>query len=155
MSKSIRYFTLVSLVLTALLFSILPGCKSQTPDSNLGFQVAPRSEDAVISLYLTPRDAGGNIVAQKGMLSVKMWEKTGSNPPATGAHIGEWDNIDLSNLAFLSGKGTLVNLAPNDAFMGKSGQQAYIELNVTDEGKTTTTTGIVILEDLPACCGTG
>ena len=141
MSKSIRYLMLLSQVLTALLFTILPGCKSQTPDSNLGFQVAPRSEDAVISLYLMPRDTGGNIISENGLLSVK--------------NLSLRDNLDLSNLTFLSGQGTLVNLIPYDAFMGKQGQVAYIELNVTGKGKTSAATGIVILGDLPACCGMG
>ena len=155
MSKSIRYFTFLLLVLAVSLFSILPGCKSQSSDSHLGFQVAPRSDEAVLSLYLIPLDASGNITPEHGMLRVKMWEKTGSNPPATGALIGEWDNINMSNLTFSSEKGTMVNLAPNDVFIGKMGQQAYIELDVTDKGKTNATTGIVILGDLPACCGTG
>ncbi len=155
MFKSMRYFILVSQVLAALLFTILPGCKSQATDSNLGFQVAPRAEDAVISLYLMPRDTAGNIISENGMLSVKMWEKTSSNPPATGALIGKWDNLDLSDLTFSTGKGTLVNLAPNDAFMGKTGQVAYIELNITGKGNAGPATGIVILGDLPACCGSG
>ena len=155
MSKSIRYIMLVLPVAAALLFTIFPSCKGQTPDSTLEFQVAPRSEDAVFSLYLIPRDTSGNITGENGTLNVKMWEKTTSNPPATGALIGQWDNLDLSNLTFLSGKGTLVNLAPNNVFHGKTGQQAYIELSVNDKGKTNAATGIVILGDLPACCGMG
>ena len=155
MTKSIRYFMLASLALTAFFLGLFPGCKSQAQNSDLGFQVAQRSEDAVISLYLMPRDTGGNIIGANGMLSVKMWEKTSSNPPAIGALIGEWDNLDLSNLAFLSGKGTLVNLDPNDAFKGKTGQAAYIELKITGKGTTGSATGIVILGDLPACCGKG
>ena len=154
MSKSVRYFMLALLMCMALVFMALPGCKSNASKLPLRFQVTTRSQDAVLTLYVILQDTQGNIVDQNGTLSVKLWEKTSSNPPATGNLVGQWDNLNLSSLDFQVGKGTLISLDPNDAFMGKSGQQAYIGLDLTAGRKTYSTSGIVILGDLPACCGT-
>lgn len=154
MSKSVRYFMLALLMCTALVFMALPGCKSNASKLTLRFQVTTRSEGAVLTLYVIPQDSKGTIVDQNGTLSVKLWEKTNSNPPSTGNFVGRWNDLNLSSADFQEGKGTLINLDPNDAFMGKSGQQAYIELDLTAGGKTYSTSGIVILGDLPVCCGT-
>ena len=153
MSKSVRYFMLASLMVTALVFMALPGCKSNASKLTLSFQVTTRSEDAVLTLYVIPQDTQGNIVEQNGTLSVKLWEKTSSKPPATGDLVGQWDNLKISSVDFQDGKGMRVSFDPNDAFMGKSGQQVYIELDLTTNGKSYSTSGIVILGDLPACCG--
>jgi hypothetical protein len=153
MFKSIRNAASASVILMALLFISLSGCKSPTPKFNLDFQVTTQSADDVLTIYLITRDRGGNIVEQKGELTVKMWEKTSSNPPATGVLVGEWDNLNLDKAAFHMGKGLLVDLLPNDAFSGKMGQQTYIQFDLAAEGETATTSGIVILGDLPTCCG--
>jgi hypothetical protein len=86
-------------------------------------------------------------------LSVKLWDKTGATLAIKGDLIGQWDALALGTDNFKDGKGILINLDPNDAFKGKSGQQAYIQLDLTSDGQTISTPGIVILGDLPACCG--
>jgi hypothetical protein len=136
-----------------LVFAVSAGCKNTNSKSTLEFQVTTRLENDIMTLFIIPRDANGKLLDLDGTLSVKFWDKTDSNPPATGDLVGQWDNIKLKSAGFQDGRGTKVSLEPNGAFTGKSGSQAYIELALSAGGKSYSAEGIVILGDLPACCG--
>lgn len=154
MFRNRRYFPLWAVaIFSSLVFVFSPGCSASDSKTILEFQVATRSANDVLTLFIIPRDMNGKLLDLNGTLSVKLWDKTDSNPPATGDLVGRWDNLKVNGTDFQEGRGTRVSLDPNDAFMGKSGRQAYIELVLTAGGKAYSASGIVILGDLPACCG--
>jgi hypothetical protein len=149
MPKAYRFF---SAILTSLMIIMaLAGCGSSDPKS-LDFQVTARSKDAVLTMFVIPRDAKGNIINRNALLTVKLWDKPSTTVSAKGNVIGHWDDLPLSDVNFMSGRGILVSLAPNALFAGKSGHQAYIQLIWNSDGKSLSTPGIVILGDLPPCC---
>ena len=154
MFRIIYHFALAALaIFSAMVCAVSIGCNSNTSKSTLEFQVTTRLENDVLTLFVIPRDESGKLLDLNGTLGVKLRDKTDSNPPATGDLVGRWDNLKVNGTDFQEGRGTRISLDPNDAFMGKSGRQAYIELVLTAGGKAYSASGIVILGDLPACCG--
>jgi hypothetical protein len=147
--KPSRYFSVF--ILGLLILAVFPGCKSSGLKS-LDFQITTREPDAVLSMFLIPRDSGGNIIAPDATLDVTLWEKTSVTLLVKGDVVGEWTGLPLGACNFDPKKGILLNLMPNDAFRGKSGQQAFIRLTLLSNKKTVFTTGIVITGDLPPCC---
>ncbi len=154
MPKILRCFALVPLIiLSILVFGTSSGCNGSSSKSTLEFQVATRSVNDVLTFFVIPRDANGNLLDLSGTLTVKLWDKTDSNPPTTGDLVGHWDNLKINSADFQDGRGTIVSLVPNDEFMGKSGQQSFIELDFQAGRQSCSASGIVILGDLPVCCG--